>query len=207
MPATGAVKVVLGVLDPRVPAGPLNWDHAQVLRAAPGAAWLCSEPRVKALPARGEAGTLMTTDGFCAPASIAAATAAAALSIPAPQLVMVQLHWPSLVVSGQVGKLLSPGKTRAVRLMRLATSAASALFVLLSMAAGGGVALAAGADRKERFTLAVEFATRNCALAAAVAVTLLGDTRFAVFATTYFFTEAAIVGAAIVFFRLLTATP
>ena len=65
----------------------------------------------------------MTTDGFCAPASIAAATAAAALSIPAPQLVVVQLHWPSLVVSGQVGKLLSPGKTRAVRLMRLATSA------------------------------------------------------------------------------------
>ena len=82
-----------------------------------------------------------------------------------------------------------------------ATSAASALFVLLAMAAGWGVAILSGADRRERFTLPVEFATRNCAIAAAVAITLLGDTRFAVFATTYFFTEAALVGVAIVAFR------
>ena len=86
----------------------------------------------------------------------------------------------------------------------VATCAASALFVFLAMAAGGAVAFAARADRKERFTLAVEFATRNCAIAAAVAITLLGDTRFAVFATTYFFTEAAIVGLAIVVFRRRT---
>jgi BASS family bile acid:Na+ symporter len=82
-----------------------------------------------------------------------------------------------------------------------ATSAASALFVLLAMAAGWLVAILSGADRRERFTLSVEFATRNCAIAAAVAITLLGDTRFAVFATTYFFTEAALVGVAIVAFR------
>jgi BASS family bile acid:Na+ symporter len=82
-----------------------------------------------------------------------------------------------------------------------ATSAASALFVLLAMAAGGLVAILAGADRRERFTISVEFATRNCAIAAAVAITLLGDTRFAVFATTYFFTEAALVGVAIVAYR------
>lgn len=86
-----------------------------------------------------------------------------------------------------------------------ATSAASALFVLLAMAAGGAAARASGADRSERFTLAVEFATRNCAIAAAVAITLLGDTRFAVFATTYFFTEAALVGVAIAAFRLRAA--
>jgi len=82
------------------------------------------------------------------------------------------------------------------------TALASALFVLFAMAAGGAVAMASGADRNERFTLSVEFATRNCAIAAAVAITLLGDTRFAVFATTYFFTEAALVGAAIALFRL-----
>lgn len=82
-----------------------------------------------------------------------------------------------------------------------ATSAASALFVLLAMAAGWGVAILAGAHRRERFTISVEFATRNCAIAAAVAITLLGDTRFAVFATTYFFTEAALAGIAIVVFR------
>jgi bile acid:Na+ symporter, BASS family len=82
-----------------------------------------------------------------------------------------------------------------------ATATASALFVLLAMAAGGAVAMLSRADRRERFTLSVEFATRNCAIAAAVAITLLGDTRFAVFATTYFFTEAALVGVAIVAFR------
>ncbi len=82
------------------------------------------------------------------------------------------------------------------------TALASAVFVLFAMAAGGAVAMASGADRNERFTLSVEFATRNCAIAAAVAITLLGDTRFAVFATTYFFTEAALVGAAIALFRL-----
>ena len=81
------------------------------------------------------------------------------------------------------------------------TALASALFVLLAMAAGGAVAILSGADRSERFTLSVEFATRNCAIAAAVAITLLGDTRFAVFATTYFFTEAALVGVAIALFR------
>lgn len=83
-----------------------------------------------------------------------------------------------------------------------ATALGSALFVLFAMAAGGAVAFLAGADRNERFTLSVEFATRNCAIAAAVAITLLGDTRFAVFATTYFFTEAALVGVAIALFRL-----
>jgi BASS family bile acid:Na+ symporter len=89
-----------------------------------------------------------------------------------------------------------------------ATAAASALFVLLAMAAGGAVAMLFRADRRERFTISVEFATRNCAIAAAVAITLLGDTRFAVFATTYFFTEAALVGVAIATFRLrATARP
>ena len=70
------------------------------------------------------------------------------------------------------------------------TAGAAALFVALAMASGFLVSLGAGADRRERFTLSVEFATRNTAIAAAVAITLLGDTRFAVFATTYFFTES-----------------
>ena len=87
-------------------------------------------------------------------------------------------------------------------LANLAASAgAAALFVLLAMGAGFLVALGAGADRRERFTLSVVFATRNTAIAAAVALTLLGDTRFAVFATTYFFTEAVPLLAAVVAFR------
>ncbi len=52
------------------------------------------------------------------------------------------------------------------------------------MAAGAVVAKAAGADRRERFALSVELVTRNSAIATVVAVAVLGDTRFAVFATT-----------------------
>lgn len=82
---------------------------------------------------------------------------------------------------------------------------ASALFVGLAMAAGYVVSRGVGADRPERFTLSVEFATRNCAVAAAVAITILGDTRFAVFATNYFFTEAAMVGLLVAAFRVRSA--
>ena len=93
-------------------------------------------------------------------------------------------------------------------LANLAASAgAAALFVLLAMGAGFLVALGAGADRRERFTLSVEFATRNTAIAAAVAITLLGDTRFAVFATTYFFTEAVPLLAAVAAFRRAAGSP
>jgi len=93
-------------------------------------------------------------------------------------------------------------------LANLAASAgAAALFVLLAMGAGFLVALGAGADRRERFTLSVEFATRNTAIAAAVAITLLGDTRFAVFATTYFFTEAVPLLAAVAAFRRAAGNP
>ncbi len=86
------------------------------------------------------------------------------------------------------------------------TAGAAALFVALAMASGFLVSLGAGADRRERFTLSVEFATRNTAIAAAVAITLLGDTRFAVFATTYFFTESVPILAAVLLFRR-TADP
>jgi BASS family bile acid:Na+ symporter len=82
------------------------------------------------------------------------------------------------------------------------SAGAALLFVVLAMGAGGLLAFAAGADRRERFTLAVEFATRNTAIAAAVAITLLGDTRFAVFATTYFVTEAVPILAAVAAFRI-----
>ena len=86
-----------------------------------------------------------------------------------------------------------------------AITGASALFVGLAMAAGLLVARGVGADRRERFTLSVEFATRNCAVAVAVAITILGNTRFAIFATNYFFTEAVMVGLLIAVFRARSA--
>ena len=67
---------------------------------------------------------------------------------------------------------------------------------------GGFVGGVTGASRSDRFTLATEFATRNIAVAAAIAVTLADRVEFALFATTYFLTEAPLMlGANIVFRR------
>ena len=77
----------------------------------------------------------------------------------------------------------------------------SAAFVAVSFAIGWAAALASRAGPKVRFTLAVEFATRNVAIATAVAVTLLQRVDFAVFATTYFLVELPLMLAAVAVFR------
>jgi ACR3 family arsenite efflux pump ArsB len=76
-----------------------------------------------------------------------------------------------------------------------------ATFVATSFLAGWSVGAATGASRPDQFTLAAEFATRNIAVAAAIAVTLAGRVEFAVFATTYFLTEAPLMLGAIIVFR------
>lgn len=79
----------------------------------------------------------------------------------------------------------------------------AAVFVVLSFAAGwlsGALVRASGADR---FTLAAEFATRNIAVATAIAVTLLGRTEFAAFATVYFLTELPLMLGAVIVWRHL----
>lgn len=65
----------------------------------------------------------------------------------------------------------------------------SAVFVMVSFGTGWLAASAIRATPPDRFTLAAEFATRNVAIATAIAVTILGRAEFAVFATTYFLTE------------------
>jgi bile acid:Na+ symporter, BASS family len=65
----------------------------------------------------------------------------------------------------------------------------SAVFVVCSFTIGWLVAIIVRADGADAFTLATEFATRNVAIATAIAVTILGRVEFAVFATTYFLTE------------------
>jgi BASS family bile acid:Na+ symporter len=65
----------------------------------------------------------------------------------------------------------------------------AAMFVACSFLVGAGVGKVIGADRRERATLAIEFATRNVAVATMVAVTVLGRVEFATFATAYFLTE------------------
>jgi BASS family bile acid:Na+ symporter len=75
------------------------------------------------------------------------------------------------------------------------------LFVGGSFAAGWAAGTAARASQDDRFTLAAEFATRNVAIATAIAVTLLGRTEFAVFASVYFLTELPIMLAAVAIWR------
>ena len=77
----------------------------------------------------------------------------------------------------------------------------AATFVAASFLAGWLVGAATGASPPDRFTLATEFATRNMAVAAAIALTLAGRVEFAVFATTYFLTEIPLMLGAIVVYR------
>jgi bile acid:Na+ symporter, BASS family len=83
----------------------------------------------------------------------------------------------------------------------------SAAFVSSSGLAGLVIGRFAARDRADRFTLAVEFATRNVAVATAIAVTLAGRIEMAVFATTYFLTEMPIMLAAVVLYRRQQARP
>jgi BASS family bile acid:Na+ symporter len=77
----------------------------------------------------------------------------------------------------------------------------AAAFVVCSIAVGWVVGAMLTADPRDRFTLAAEFATRNVAVATAIAVTLLGRVEFARFATTYFLTEVPLMLGAILIFR------
>jgi BASS family bile acid:Na+ symporter len=77
----------------------------------------------------------------------------------------------------------------------------SAAFVAASGLAGLAVGRFAAREPAHRFTLAVEFATRNVAIATAVAVTLAGRVEMAVFATIYFLTEVPIMLAAVAWYR------
>ena len=77
----------------------------------------------------------------------------------------------------------------------------AAVSVGLSFSVGWIVALAVRCDARDRFTLSAEFATRNVAVAAGIAVTILGRIDFAVFAATYMLTEAPLLVTAALLFR------
>ncbi len=82
-----------------------------------------------------------------------------------------------------------------------ATVPLSAAFVIASFAAGWAAGLVLRAEPRDRFTLAAEFATRNVAVAASIAIGILGRADFATFGTTYVLVEPPIVIAAALLFR------
>jgi BASS family bile acid:Na+ symporter len=77
----------------------------------------------------------------------------------------------------------------------------AAMFVACSAAVGWVTAAAVTSDRRDQFTIAAEFGTRNLGVAMAIAVTLLGRVEFARFAYIYFLTELPLMLAAIMLFR------
>jgi bile acid:Na+ symporter, BASS family len=84
----------------------------------------------------------------------------------------------------------------------LATTVPLAIaFVAASLGVGWGAAALVTADRRDRFTIAAEFGTRNVAIALAIAVTLLGHIEFARFAVTYGLVEIPMLLGAVAIFR------
>jgi BASS family bile acid:Na+ symporter len=81
------------------------------------------------------------------------------------------------------------------------TVPAAAMFVACSAAAGWATATSIGADPRDRFTVAVEFGTRNLGVVMAIAVTMLGRVEFGRVAYTYFLTELPLMLMAVVLFR------
>jgi len=77
----------------------------------------------------------------------------------------------------------------------------AATFVAASFVAGWVSGTVSGASPPDVFTLATEFATRNMAVATAIAVTLAGRIGFALFATTYFLTEIPLMLGAVLVYR------
>ncbi|HKT82179.1 MAG TPA: hypothetical protein VJP86_18245, partial [Vicinamibacterales bacterium] len=80
-------------------------------------------------------------------------------------------------------------------------------FIGLSMAVGWICAALLTDDRRDRFTIAAEFATRNIAVATTIAVTILGRFEFARFSAVYSLTEIPLMLAAIAAFRATTPPP
>ena len=152
--------------------------------------------------------------GLSVPVRLLVAQLVAMLAMPVALGMYVRHRWPavaarhepSLRQAGLVGLALlivfvvSQQGQEFVRHLG-ETVLISGGFVLLSGAAGAGVGRLVARDRAARFTLAVEFATRNVAIATAVAVTLAGRIDLAVFSTTYFLTEVPIMLAAVAAFR------
>lgn len=77
----------------------------------------------------------------------------------------------------------------------------AATFVAASFLGGWLIGTVSGATSSDVFTLATQFATRNMAVATAIALTVAGRVEFAVFATTYFLTEIPLMLCAIVVYR------
>jgi BASS family bile acid:Na+ symporter len=151
---------------------------------------------------------------FGVPARTLALQVLLVLALPVGIGMMVRHRWPEAAENHQAGirrlgflalglLILLVMYDQRAEFMRDARNRVSlaASFVVLSFVAGWLVARLVRCEARDQFTLAAEFATRNVAIATAIAVTILGRVDFAVFATTYFLTETPLLVLAVVVFR------
>ena len=82
---------------------------------------------------------------------------------------------------------------------------AAALLTVLAFGAGWAAGWGCRAGVADRFTVGMVFVVRNVGIATAIAVTVLGQVEFAVFATAYFLVQAPILLTAALAFRRLPA--
>jgi len=156
--------------------------------------------------------------GFTAPAGLLLGQLVLMLALPVGLGMFVRRRWPRVADDHRAGlQRLATGLLAALIaivvydqfdtfLRELRTTVLlAASFVVVSFAIGWTVGLALQTDARDRFTLATEFATRNVAIATAIAVTLVGQIEFAVFATIYFLTELPLMLGAVTIFRFYRA--
>lgn len=152
--------------------------------------------------------------GAPAPASLLALQVVLILALPVGLGMWLRHRWPewatghsttvqrtAFVLLGALLALVVVSERALVRTLLSQLVLVAAVFVVLSFAAGWLTGALVGAGRADRFTLAAEFATRNIAVATAIAVTLLGRTEFAAFASVYFLTELPLMLGAVIVWR------
>jgi BASS family bile acid:Na+ symporter len=148
--------------------------------------------------------------GVGAPVSVLAAQMVAVLALPIGLGMTIRHRWPAWASASSTAVQRLAFVLLALLLLLIITVErariasefrevvlVAAVFVLASFVVGWLSGAAVGASGADRFTLASEFATRNVAIATTIAVTLLGRTEFAAFASVYFLTELPIMLAAV----------
>jgi BASS family bile acid:Na+ symporter len=152
--------------------------------------------------------------GFGVPLPLMVAQLLLMLALPVALGMLVRFRRPALASRSQpYVRALSFAGISALILLIVASDPAvfmhglrdtvslAAMFVVASLLAGWLIGAGIRASRPDRFTLAAEFATRNIAVAAAIALTLAGRIEFAFFGTVYFLTEIPLMLFAIVLYR------
>jgi BASS family bile acid:Na+ symporter len=165
-------------------------------------------------------GTLRTPLGISAPLPLLLGQLVVILLLPVTFGMWLRRTWPAAIerlrprveaaaliaVTALMALIVIADLDRFVRELPL-TVPLAAVFVVLSFGCGWWSGVLIGADARDRFTLAAEFATRNVAVAIAIAVTLLHRAEFATFATTYLLAETPLLLLAVYGFRARLRAP